>query len=75
MNYKYVVLGALALVIGFVRPLLDSHPLSVEGSYEAFAHLFVGGLIGAWLVTRELVYSTLVVVLSLVELGSAMLKS
>jgi len=26
---------------------------TAEGSYEAFAHLFVGGLFGAWIVTTD----------------------
>lgn len=67
-----IVLTALA--VGIVRPFLSSHPLSLEGSYEAFAHLFVGGLIGAWLVKRERLYLGLVVALSIVELASALLK-
>jgi hypothetical protein len=38
-----IVLTALA--VGTGRPFLTSHPLSMEGSYEAFAHLFVGALV------------------------------
>jgi hypothetical protein len=41
----------VAFVIGIARftitPRLNLP--TVEGSYEAFAHLFVGGLFGAWL--------------------------
>lgn len=62
-----------ALGVGVVRPFLTAHPLSLEGSYEAFAHLFVGGLIGAWLVTRERLYLGLVIGLSVIELASALL--
>jgi len=29
------------------------HSVSLPGSYEAMAHIVVGGLIGAWLVNRE----------------------
>ena len=68
-----IVLTAVA--VGITRPFLTSHPLSAEGSYEAFAHLFIGGLIGAWLVKRERLYLGLVVGLSIVELASALLKS
>ena len=67
-----IVLTAIA--VGIARPFLTSHPLSAEGSYEAFAHLFVGALIGAWLVRRERLYLALVVGLSIVELASALLK-
>jgi hypothetical protein len=48
----YVLLAAV--VIGLFRPVLlfvefGSH---VEASYQAAAHLLVGGLIGVWAVTR-----------------------
>jgi hypothetical protein len=26
---------------------------TLEGSFEAFSHLFVGGLFGAWLISRD----------------------
>jgi hypothetical protein len=74
MNIKHGLIALIALAVGIVRPFLTSHPLSAQGSYEAFAHLFVGGLIGAWLVTRARLYLGLVIVLSIVELVSALLK-
>jgi hypothetical protein len=74
MNIKHGLIALFALAVGIVRPFLTSHPLSAQGSYEAFAHLFVGGLIGAWLVTRARLYLGLVIVLSIVELVSALLK-
>lgn len=74
MNIKHGLIALAALAVGIIRPFLTSHPLSAEGSYEAFAHLFVGGLIGAWLVTRERLYLRLVVGLSIVELASALFK-
>lgn len=48
-----VIIAAVA--IGLFRPVLlfvefNQH---VEASYEAFAHLLVGALIGAWWVTRR----------------------
>jgi hypothetical protein len=64
----------IAIAVGIGRPFLSSHPLSLEGSYEAFAHLFVGGLIGAWLFKRQRLYLGLVIALSVVELASALLK-
>jgi cyanate permease len=74
LNLKHGLIALTALVVGIARPFLTSHPLSADGSYEAFAHLFVGGLIGAWLMTRERLYLLLVVGLSIVELASALLK-
>ena len=43
---------AVAVVLGIIRPFLAPHPVSMQGSYEALAHLFVGGVIGAWMVAR-----------------------
>jgi hypothetical protein len=74
INTKHGLIVLVALAVGIVRPFLTGHPLSVEGSYEAFAHLFVGGLIGVWLVTRERLYLGLVTGLSIVELASALIK-
>ena len=74
MNIKRGLIALAALAVGIIRPFLTGHPLSAEGSYEAFAHLFVGGLIGAWLVTRERLYLGLVIGLSIVELASALFK-
>lgn len=45
------ILVAVALAI--IRPFLAPHPVSMQGSYEALAHLFVGLVFGAWLVSRE----------------------
>ena len=35
-----------------MRPFLPTHPVSLAGSYEAAAHLVVGGILGAWIVSR-----------------------
>lgn len=70
---RFLILMA-ALAIGLVRPFLDSHPVSHAGSYEALAHLFVGGLFGAWLATRERIYLSIVLWLSALELICFLLK-
>jgi hypothetical protein len=42
---------------------------TAQGSYEAFAHLFVGGLFGAWVVKRtKLLWLVLAVSVSILEL-------
>lgn len=41
--------------------------------FQAAAHLFVGGLIGAWLVARRPIHGWLVVVLSIVEVACFLL--
>ena len=65
---KYVVLILLVVLFGVARFFIPTHELSVHGSYEAFAHLFVGGLIGAWLVSKNKVYGLLALGLSGLEL-------
>ena len=49
---KPLVISA-AVVIAALRPFTPLHAASLPGSYEAMAHIFVGGLIGAWLVNRQ----------------------
>jgi hypothetical protein len=67
---KYVVI-AIAIVLGIIRPFLAPHPVSLQGSYEAAAHLFVGGIIGAWMVTRARWQMLIAVALTIAEVGSA----
>jgi hypothetical protein len=64
VNYMLI---AIALLFGIARFFIPVHPVSAFGSYEAFAHLFIGGLIGAWLVSRKWVYLSLVLALTAVE--------
>ena len=51
-----VILVAVAICVG--RFFVTGHPLSLEGAYEAFAHLFVGGLNGAaimaWMISKRI---------------------
>jgi hypothetical protein len=67
---KFVVL-TIAIVLAVIRPFLSPHPVSMPGSYEAMAHLFVGGVIGAWLVTRAPWLLGTAIALTVVEVGSA----
>lgn len=68
MNYLLMlVTAAIALLRFEITPRLDLP--TATGSYEAFAHLFVGGLIGAWLVKRtEWLWLEMAVAVSLLEL-------
>lgn len=62
-----LALCCIALVAG--RYYLFGHrEPSVGGSFEATAHLFVGGLVGAWAVTRDGKYLWLAAIPSLFEL-------
>jgi hypothetical protein len=60
-----VVLTAIA------RPFMPMHAVSWQGSYEATAHIFVGGLLGAWLANRERWLLISAVGVSAVEVVSA----
>jgi len=48
IRIAFLILCAIAIGVG--RFFVSTHALSLSGTYEALAHLFVGGLIGAWLV-------------------------
>ena len=65
---KTIGLFAVCAVLGIIRFQTTSHALSPTGSYEAFAHLFVGGLIGAWLISRENLYGLLALGMSAIEI-------
>lgn len=51
--HRYAVMY-VALVICLIRLFISPHELSLVGSYTAVAHLFVGGIIGAAIVSKEL---------------------
>lgn len=42
-----VAVVVFACVLAALRFGIDPHPVSADGTYEAVAHLFVGGLVGA----------------------------
>ena len=62
---------AIGILLGVIRPFLSPNPIDLEGSYQALAHLFVGGVIGAWLVTRARWLMWIGIGLSIVEVVSA----
>ena len=68
MLHALVVLLAIILGVGrfLITPRLNLP--TAEGVYEAFAHLFIGALIGAAAVRRSRLYVTVVVGLTLIEL-------
>lgn len=47
INLALIAVTLIAVLIGVSRPFIPTHALSPAGSYEAFSHLFVGGLYGA----------------------------
>ena len=71
---KFAII-AVAIVLAVIRPFLSPHPVSLQGSYEAMAHLFVGGVVGAWLVTRARWLLLVGIGLTIVEVASAVASS
>jgi hypothetical protein len=64
---------AVVIVLGIARPLLAPHTVSLQGSYEARAHLFVGGVIGAWVITCARWLLAIAIGLTAVEVGSTVI--
>lgn len=64
-----VALALITLAFGvmrfFITPRLDLPTMT--GCYEAFVHLFVGGLIGAYIVKRNSVWLVLAVCITILE--------
>ena len=71
---KFAII-AIAIVLGVIRPCLSPHPVSLQGSYEAVGHLFVGGVVGACLVTRARWLLVVGIGLTIVEVASAVVSS
>lgn len=72
MNSSTIAVLAVAVILGAARPLLIGHePGHLMNGFTAFAHLYVGGLVGAWLAARRSLYLWLAGVLSVVEVVSA----
>jgi hypothetical protein len=63
MIFVYVAIVIIALVLGTLRVL--GHK---SQAFQAIAHLFVGGLFGAWMAGHNTVFITVAVLLSIVEL-------
>lgn len=67
-NFSLVLFAVVIGVLRFVITPRLNLP-TAEGSYEAVAHLFVGGLFGAWLVKpKKALWCATAVGLSLLEL-------
>ena len=64
MNYLLALLVAVFTVVRFQIP---THALSPVGAYEAFAHLFVGGLFGAAMAAKKWNYFWFATALTVVE--------
>jgi hypothetical protein len=64
---KLIALALTSAAFALVRFTIPSHAPSPAGSYEAFAHIYVGGLLGAWLATRERAYLAFVLALTAIE--------
>ncbi len=63
-----ILLSLLAIAFAVVRFFITSRELSWAGTYQAFAHLFVGWLFGAGYASHELRYLYIAGALTLVEI-------
>ena len=73
MSFRTQVwLTIIAFALIAFRFTLPPHAASVEGSYQAIAHLFVGGLFGYGLAAqKKLIPFLLVALLCVAEIGAA----
>ena len=67
---RMVTLFIIALIMSVIRFQIPLHSFSPSGTYQALAHVFVGGLIGAWLVGRNKWYGLMALGLIIVELSA-----
>jgi len=73
-DWKMIAVLVAAILITVLRSTVPGHGLSYAGSYEAVAHLFVGGLLGAWLVNRDHNLLWIVGAMSLIETVAFLLR-
>jgi hypothetical protein len=54
---RYLLLAVIAIVLSLFRlqmvGTVEPHPATLIGSYEAIAHVFVGGLGGSAMATKD----------------------
>lgn len=60
---RWIILAVATVAIALLRILGVRHP-----AYQAVAHLFVGGLAGAWLIDRDRFYAVAFWLLCAVEI-------
>ena len=68
-----VYLLVFAACIGVARFFLPAHSPTVAGSYQAFAHLFVGGLFGAYFASRKKFLLYIALALTVLEVVAAVI--
>lgn len=69
---RYALLALLVIsglfALGRFTLVSGHRPLSVGGSYEALAHIFIGWVLGCWWISKDREYLWLALALSAVEL-------
>jgi hypothetical protein len=73
----HLVFGAMiaGFAFGFSRPFIPFHPLSLDGSYQAFAHIFVGYCVAAICFSSDRkIYAWILGLLTIEELICGFLK-
>jgi hypothetical protein len=68
MNIRNMaLLGTFSIILGFIRFHITSEPMTTTGFYKDMAHLWVGGLYGAWAATGNRFYGFLAIPLTVLE--------
>lgn len=72
----FILILALAILVGAIRPFMPQrHGFSILGTYEAFAHIVVGMLIGGWiLATPKRPFWIVLLVITAIEIVCALRK-
>ena len=70
---KYVTF-LVSICFGFARIFVTPGEITPAGSFQAFAHIFVGGIFGAAIALRSYYYFILGIGLSILELTCFLLQ-
>ncbi len=63
-----IVMFLLGFMIAGYRPFIVGHVLSLDGAYEAVAHLVFGTLLGGWIYSKNRLLLCMMVMMAVVEL-------
>jgi hypothetical protein len=53
MRLSYWIVLAAVLAFSVARFFMPAQEMNLPGVYQAFAHILVGSLLGAWLASKE----------------------
>lgn len=65
----------LAFTIAIVRIIMPAHGIQSQDIFKDIAHLYVGGLFGAWFATKKKCYRDVALALTALEVIAFLIKS